>query len=170
MHKFFQRLKQEILGVIPTATFFFIAFQLLALTKVLILREYEVPIGTFLGATVGALIVAKVVVIVDLLPFVNRFPDKPLIYNVLWKTGFYLVAAILVRYVEHVISFVRKYGDIAEANRHLLDEVVWPHFWLVQIWLFVTFLMYCVLKELNRVLGRERLREIFLGSGKPETA
>jgi len=170
MNKFFQRLKQEFLGVIPTAVFFFIAFQLLALTRFLILREYEVPIETFVAATVGALIVAKVVVVVDLLPFVNRFPDKPLIYNVMWKTAIYLIAAVLVRYIEYLISFVRKYGDIAEANSHLLDEVIWPHFWLVQIWLFVILLMYCVLKELNRVLGRARLRAIFLGPGKPRTA
>jgi len=170
MNKFFQRLKQEFLGVIPTAVFFLIAFHLLAFTRALILREYEVPLETFAAATVGALVVAKVVIIVDLLPFVNRFPDMPIIYNVIWKTAIYLIAAILVRYVEHLYSFVRKYGDIAEANRHLLDDVIWPHFWLVQIWLFVIFLMYCVLKELNRVLGRERLRAIFLGPSKPKTA
>lgn len=163
MNKLFQRLKQEIFGVIPTAVFFFVAFQLLALTKNMILRQYEVPLETFVAATVGALIVAKVVVIVDLLPFVNRFPDKPLVYNVFWKTAIYLIAAILVRYVEHLIAFVRKYGNVAEANSHLINEVVWPHFWLVQIWLFVILLMYCVLKELNRVLGRERLRAIFVG-------
>ena len=163
MNKFIRRLKQGILGVIPTAVFFFIAFQLLAYTRALVLREYEVPIETFVAATVGALIVAKVVVIVDLLPFVNRFPDKPVIYNVLWKTAIYLIAALLVRYVEHLIVFLRTYGGITEANRHLLDEVVWPHFWLVQIWLFVILLMYCLLKEFNRVLGQERLRKIILG-------
>jgi len=170
MNKIFQRLKQEFVGVIPTAVFFLIAFQLLAFTRALILREYEVPVETFVAATVGALIVAKVVLIVDLLPFVNRFPDKPIIYNVIWKTVIYLIAAVLVRYLEHLFSFVRKYGDIAEANRHLFDEVIWPHFWLVQVWLFVVFLMYCVLKELNRVLGRERLRSIFLGPVKPTMA
>ncbi|MGI9232442.1 MAG: hypothetical protein ACR2RD_02325 [Woeseiaceae bacterium] len=163
MNKFFQRLKQEILGVIPTAIFFFVAFQLLALTRTLILREYEIPIDTFFAATVGALIIAKVVVVVDLLPFVNRFPDKPLIYNVLWKTAIYFVAAILVRYAEHLISFVRKYGNFADANSHLVNEVVWPHFWLVQIWLFVILLIYCVLTELARVFGRERVRAVFLG-------
>jgi len=170
MSNFLQRLKQEVLGIIPTAVFFFIAFQLLAFTRALILREYEVPIETFLAATVGALIVAKVVVIVDWLPFVNRFPDRPLIYNVIWKTGIYLIAAFLVRYIEYLISFVAKYGDVAEANSHLLDEVIWPHFWLVQIWLVVVLLVYCVLKELNRVLGRKRLREIFLGPVRPKIA
>ena len=35
----------------------------------------------------AALLVAKVVLITDALPFVNRFPEKPLIYNVVWKTA-----------------------------------------------------------------------------------
>ena len=167
MNKILQRLKQEFLGVIPTAVFFFVAFQLLAFTRALILQEYGIQVSVFVAATIGALIVAKVVMIVDLLPLVNRFPDKPLIYNVLWKTAIYLLAAFLVRYIEHLIHFVRKYGDIAVANSHLLDEVVWPHFWIVQLWLLVLFLMYCALRELIRVLGRERVRSIFLGPIRP---
>jgi len=170
MNKLFQRLKKEFLGIIPTAVFFFIAFQLLALTRVLILREYEVPIGTFLAATVAALIVAKVVVIVDLLPFFNRFPEKPLVYNIVWKATLYLVAAVSVRYIEHLIPFVREYGGIAVATRHLIAEVVWPHFWLVQIWLFVIFFVYCTLRELARVLGRDRLFALFVGPVTPETS
>ena len=166
MSKIFQRLKQEFLGVIPAAIYFFIAFQLLAFTRDLIVQEYDVEISTFVAATVGALIVAKIVMVVDLLPFVNRFPDKPLIYNIVWKTSIYLVAAFLFRYIEYLVPFVLDYGDIAEANRHLLDEVVWPHFWIVQIWLFVLFFLYCVLKELVRVLGRDSVSSMFLGPMK----
>lgn len=170
MSKIFQRLKQEFLGVIPTAIYFFIAFQLLAFTRDLIVQEYDVEISTFVAATVGALIVAKIVMVVDLLPFVNRFPDKPLIYNIVWKTSIYLVAAFLFRYIEYLVPFVLDYGDIAEANRHLLAEVIWPHFWIVQIWLFVLFFLYCVLKELVRVLGRERVYSMFLGRAEPGVA
>jgi hypothetical protein len=164
------RLKHEILGAIPTVVFFFIAFQLLAFTRALILKEYGIQVSTFVNATIAALIVAKVVLISDLLPIINRFPQKPLIYNIVWKTFIYLVAALLVRYVEHLIPFVREYSDLAVANRHLLDEVVWPHFWLVQIWLLVLFLMYCTIRELVRVLGRERVRSMFLGPGRPDVA
>ena len=166
MNKILERLKQEFLGVIPTAVFFFIAFQLLAFTRDLIVQEYDVEISTFLAATVGALIVAKIVMVVDLLPFVNRFPDKPLIYNIVWKTSIYLVAAFLFRYIEYLVPFVLDYGDIAEANRHLLDEAVWPHFFIVQIWLFVLFFLYCVVTELVRVLGRDRVRSMFLGADR----
>ena len=170
MSKIFQRLKKEFLGVIPAAVFFFVAFQLLALTRSLILREYEIEISTFFAATFGALLVAKVILVVDLLPFVNRFPDRPLIYNILWKTGIYMISASAVRYIEHLVRFYIEYGDIADANRHLIDDLVWPYFWVVHIWLLVVFLMYCVITELIRVLGRERVRSIFLGDKDPIAA
>jgi len=90
MNKFFERLKKEFLGVIPAAIVFFIAFQLLAFTRSSILQEYDIEFATFVAAAFGALIVAKVVMIVDLLPFVNRFPDKPAIYNVNRNSVVYL--------------------------------------------------------------------------------
>jgi chromate transport protein ChrA len=157
------RLKHEFYAVIPAAIFFFIAFQLLAFSRALILKEYGIQVSTFFAATIAALIVAKVVLVVDLFPFVNRFPERPLIYNVIWKTIIYLVATLIVRYIEHLVPFVHQYSDIALAHHHLVDKVVWPHFWLVQIWLLVYFLMFCALRELVRVLGRERVRTIFLG-------
>lgn len=163
MNKIIQRLKEEFLSIIPTAIFFFVAFQLLAITRSLILEQYGIEVSTFLAATLGALIVAKVVMIVDLLPFVNRFPEKPLAYNIVWKTILYVLAAFVVRYAEHLIHFLRKYGDISVANSRLLDEVIWPHFFMVQIWLCVLFLMYCTLRELIRVLGHERVRAMFFG-------
>lgn len=160
------RLKHEIVEAIPPTVFFFIAFQLIAFTRALMLEQYGIEVSSFVNATIGALIVAKVVLVVDLLPFVNRFPEKPLIYNVAWKTAIYIVAAFLVRYIEHLIHFVREYGNFALANRHLLDEVVWPHFWAIQIWLLVLFFVYCALRELVRVLGRERVLHMFFGPSR----
>jgi len=40
---------------------------------------YKVTTGA--SATIAALVVAQVVLIADMLPFINRFPEKPLIYN-----------------------------------------------------------------------------------------
>ena len=58
---------------------------------------YGIPSSMFVTVTVLAFLIAKVVLIVDHVPFVNRFPEKPLIYNVLWKTAFYQVATLEVR-------------------------------------------------------------------------
>lgn len=157
------RVKHELTAVIPPLLFFFVAFQLLAFTRALILEQYGIQVSTFLASTIAALVVAKVVLVVDLLPFVNRYPHKPLAYNVVWKTLIYMVAALVVRYVEHMIPFVRQYGDLAVAHRHLMEEVVWPHFWVVQIWLLVLFLGYCTMRELVRALGAQRVRELYFG-------
>ena len=163
MNSIFARLKHEVVEAIPPAVFFFVAFQLVSFLHALMLREYGVQTSTFVTASIAALIVAKVVLVVDLLPFVNRFPERPLIYNVVWKTSIYILAALLVRSIEHLIPFVREYGNLAVAVRHLVDEVVWPHFWAVQILLLVLFLMYCSGRELVRVLGRDRVRILFFG-------
>ena len=103
------------------------------------------------------------ILVADLLPFMTLFREKPLVFSILWKTMIYMVVALLVRYIEHLIHFVRQHGNLALANRHLIDEVVWPHFWAVQIWLLITFLTYCALRELVQVIGRQRMNRIFFG-------
>ena len=159
-----QRIKSEVISVFPVFLYFFVMFQLLALTQLLILRTYDIEIASFFTAFIMAGVVAKVVMVLDLLPFINRFPDKPLMYNVAWKTVLYFVAAFLVRYLEQLVSFAIEYGNVIEAHGRLLAEVVWPHFLLVQIWLLVVFFLYSVLSELIRSLGRERVQAMFFGS------
>jgi hypothetical protein len=156
-----QKIRHELSELIPVTVFFIIAFQLLALTQSLMLEQYGIRQSTFIAATIGALIVAKVVAISDHIPLVNRFPDKPLMYNIVWKTVIYFIASLLVRYAEHFIHFWRQTRDVAAANRRLFDEIVWPHFWGVQMWLVILLFVYCTLRELIRALGRERIMKIF---------
>ncbi len=167
MKSIYLRLKHELLAVIPPAVFFFVSFQLLAFTRSLMLEEYGIRISSFVTASIGAVVVAKVVLIVDHFSFVNRYPEKPLIYNIVWKTLIYIIAALVVRYVEHLIPFLREYRNFALANHHLLNEVIWPYFWVIQIWLLVLFFVYSTLRELIRVLGRERVLHMFFGVSKP---
>jgi hypothetical protein len=161
MKNFGQKLKHELRELIPVTVFFFVAFQLLAFTETMMLEQYGIRVSVFLTAAVGALVVGKVVLLADHLPLINRFPEKPLIYNVIWKTCIYFAASLVVRYVEHLIDAWRDAASFAEANRRLLDEIVWPHFWGVQLWLLVLLLVYCALRELVRALGRDRIIRLF---------
>ncbi len=155
------RIRRELLALVPVTVFFFMSFQLLALTEALILREYVVRTPAFLGATLTALVMAKVVLIADKLPGVNRFPHKPLAYNVVWKSAIYFVAALGARYLEHLVRFWRRTGDFGEANRRLFDEIVWTHFAGVQIWLLVLITVYCAARELARAVGRDRIIRLY---------
>jgi len=161
MSTFGQKVKHELEELIPVTVFFFAAFQLLALTDALILKQYGISISIFVTATIGALVAAKVVVITDHFALVNRFPEKPLIYNIVWKTLIYFAGWLLIRYAEHLIHFWRATGNIAETNRRIFSEIVWPHFWAVQLWMLILLLGFCAFRELVRALGRARITALF---------
>ena len=163
MSKLFAKLKEELDALLPPTIFFFVALHLVALVRALMLKGTGIPVTTSLSVTLAALIIAKAVLIADLLPFINRYPNKPLVYNVAWKTAIYFLIATLVHYLERLVDYWRQAGGLIAGNEKLLSEIVWPHFWAIQIFLVVLILMYCSMRELVRVIGRDKVREIFWG-------
>jgi len=163
MQKILNAVKHEFLEILPATLFFFLAFNVIVITKKLMLEEYGIKFSGFVNAAVGALIVAKVVLITDKIPFINKYPDKPLIYNVVWKTVIYVLAALVVRYLEFLLPLWWKYLNFSVANEHLWDAIVWAQFWVIHIWLVCLFLVYVSFRELARTLGEARFFQIFLG-------
>ena len=163
MSGFWHWLKHEFHEVLPPTIFFLIAFHIVIFNRRLMLREYGLPLTSITSATVAALLIAKVVLITDKLAVINRFPAKPLMYNVVWKTVIYAVAALLIHYLEHLVPLWWHTGDLEAANRQLGSEIVWPHFWATQLWLIVLLFVYCALRELIRAIGREKAIEMFFG-------
>jgi hypothetical protein len=162
--KLLKTIKHDYLEILPPAVFFFVAFSLILVTKKLMLREYGISWTGFGAAIVGAMLVGKVVLIADKLPFVNRLTDRPLMYNTFWKSLIYFLAAVLVQYLDRIVSLLAKHESLMEANRRFLDEIAGPHFWLIQMWLAVLFFVYCALRELVRVIGKDTVVRMFFGS------
>jgi hypothetical protein len=163
MSKILSFFKKEIRELIPTTIFFFITFHIIAFSRALMLEQYGVKLSASATATVGALIVAKVILIFNKLSFVNVFSDKPLFYSIIWKTFIFSLFTLLFRCVEELIPLVSKHGSLPSASQHLVHEVVWPHFWSLQIVLLVALLLFCSAVELIREIGAIRIKEIFFG-------
>jgi hypothetical protein len=75
----------------------------------------------------------------------------------------YWLVATLIHYLERLVDFWRQTGGFAAGNRKLLAEIIWPHFWAIQIILFVLIAMYCMMHELVRVMGKAKAMRIFFG-------
>jgi hypothetical protein len=116
-----------------------------------------------ISIAVAALIRGKAVLIADLVPMINRFPNKPLIYNIAWKTVIYLLISAVLHYLERLIDFWRETGSFVAGNEKLLSVIIWPHFFAIQIIFFILIAMYCTVHELVRVIGREKALRIFFG-------
>ena len=163
MSKILSKLKKEFLALLPPTIFFFVALHIVAFIRVLMLKGTGISALSSVSVAVAALILGKAVLLADMLPAINRFPHKPLIYNVAWKTLIYLVMSALIHYIERLIEFWRQAGGLVAGNEKLLSEMVWPHFWAIQIILFVLIVMYCTMHELVRVIGKEKVLRIFFG-------
>lgn len=163
MTKLYKKLKEEMRAMIAPVLFFFIALHLVAFVRVLMLQGTGITVETSTSVTLAALVLGKAVLIADILPFINRFPDKPLVYNVAWKTVIYFLVAMLFHYLERLVDHWREAGGLIAANEKLLAETIWPHFWAMNIFLLVLILMYCVVRELIRVIGPETVKRMFFG-------
>ena len=65
MKGLWHRLKHEFHEVLPPPIFFLSAFHIVVIDRVLILRTYGLPLSSIAGATMAALLIAKIVLITD---------------------------------------------------------------------------------------------------------
>lgn len=163
MTKVIKFLKKEFLELLPALIFFFVAFHLIGITESLMLRQYNVSVSTTALITVSAFVISKAMLIADHLPLINRFPTKPLIYNITWKTFIYFLISLFFSYLEALIPLLFKHQSLSVARQHLRDEIVWPHFWAIQIWVVVLILGYTIIKELIRIIGKKQFLKMFFG-------
>jgi hypothetical protein len=163
MTKLFTKLKEEFFKLLPPTIFFFVALHIVMFIRVLMLEGTGISPSSSISIAVAALILGKAVLIADMLPMINRFPTKPLIYNIAWKTVIYWLISAVIHYLERLVDFWRQTGGFVAGNQKLLAEIIWPHFWAIQILLLVLIVVYCTMHELVRVIGREKVLRIFFG-------
>lgn len=162
--RMFTWIKHETISVLPAIFYFFIAFNILIVNERLILLEYKVNFNDFARPAIGALVVAKLLILVNMLPFINAFPNKPLIWNTIWKTMIYWICGLCFQVIESIVELAFKYESLFSAYQRTVSNVQSPRFAVVQMWLFVLLLMFVALQELVRVLGPGKVRALFFGS------
>ncbi|WP_322029371.1 hypothetical protein [Paraburkholderia sp. J76] len=157
------KIKHEFMEMLPPTLFFFVILHIVAVVRSLLTHDTGISLPTSGAVTLAALVLGKSVLIANMLPFVNRFPEKPLIWNVVWKTLIYTLVATLIHFLERLYDYWKGVHSVAAANQQLLAEVDWAHFAGIEILLVVLIINYCVLAELSRVIGRRRLLAFFFG-------
>ncbi|WP_348970898.1 hypothetical protein [Pseudomonas atacamensis] len=161
------KVKHEFMKVLPPTIFFFVILHIVALIRALMIKGSGVDLPVSASVLIASLILGKSVLVADMMPFINRFPNKPLIWNVIWKTLMYALVALIVHYLERLYDYWKETPNLIEANSLLWASMNWPRFWAVQILLITLIFMYCVIAELARVIGKDRLKVMFVGPLPP---
>jgi hypothetical protein len=123
----------------------------------------NVQVTTFARAIIGGLIIAKLLFFVDLIPGVDAFCSKPLIFNILWKIPIHMMMSLVYRYLDPVIGFVVAGVSVAESHAHAIREFTHPAFWAIEVWLGALFVVFVMMRELTLALGKDKVRLLFFG-------
>jgi hypothetical protein len=152
---------KEFRELVPPTVFFAVGFNLILLTTKLLLADYRVHFANFMVATMGALIVGKSVLVANAMQFLRRFDKAPKILPVLFKTTVYWTVVFLVRFVEKLVEYLLAGGTLRAIPEYVATHFTWDRFAAIQIWIFVLFLIYTSIAELNGRLGHGELVKIF---------
>jgi hypothetical protein len=74
----------------------------------------------------------------------------------------------LVRFLEKLVEYFFAGGTFMGIPEYVSAHFTWHRFAAVQIWIFVLFLMYTSVSELNTLLGQGTLRKIFFARRSSE--
>jgi len=160
---------KELKEVVPPTLFFAVGFNLIVLTIDLILADYLRTFASFLVATTTALVVGKSVLVADAMPFLRRFDTAPIIQPVLFKTTVYWAVVFVVRFLEKLAEYFFSGGTFGGISEYVVTHFTWHRFAAIQIWIFVLFLIYTSVSELNAALGAGELGKIFFSRRPSES-
>lgn len=166
MNKVMERIGREFLRILPAFIFFLVMFHILVITRALALKQYGITAASSTIAVIGALIVAKVILIADRIPLLNQYPKRPLIWNIILKTITFNAVAFIFLIIEELIRQARHYGGFSNAIASFREHVIWPIFGIRLMWLAILLLFYCAAVEFFRVIGPRKALEILFTKAK----
>jgi hypothetical protein len=155
------RLMKEFTEYWMNVIYMALVFSAIIFYRRLVLAHYEIYLDDYFSGVIKALVIAKVVMIGAFLKISRKFEHKPLIIPVFYKAVLFTIWVMLFDVVE---EFIR----IFISNPVLMESVNELKVHMNKLWLggalliFFSFIPFFAFKELVRVLGPERIRELFL--------
>jgi hypothetical protein len=157
-----QKLAREIKAVVLTTAYFAAWFGLLILLKELILAEYDVRFRHFSMAIIGALIVAKVVLVLEHVSLGSWVRRQPAWVDVGLRTMIYSVCVFVVLMVEKGFEGRHEAGGLIKAIRQAIAEGNADHAIATTLAVGVALIGFNAASILRKHLGEHGLRHIFL--------
>jgi hypothetical protein len=162
-------LRQEIREVTIVALYFLIWFSIFLSLKKLLLEEYHVSIYVLQTAVIGALVTAKIVIVLEKTSFGNRFQDGRLMIHVIWRSFVYTAVVFAVTLIEQIVERYIAKESLTMVVSELWSGKDFDHFLAMNLSIALAFLLYNTFSEMDRRLGRGAVRRLLLSAHKDPT-
>jgi len=153
--------KKEILEVLILTAYFLLCFGILTVIKKLALAQVNIEFYGFSAALIGALIMSKVVIILDKTPLGKIYQRQALYKNVLIKSVLYTLVVSFVLFLENLIHKLiegQSFIDALETILALRDPI---QFRLILLASFLSLASYNLIIALRDSMDHGELQKIF---------
>lgn len=123
------KVKHELKAVTLATLYFATWLFVLILLKELVLAEYQIKFRGFSVAVIGALILAKVVLVMEHVPLGSWLHRRPAIFDVLARTVLYALGVLVVLILEKAFDVRHEYGGFGAALSQVFAHRDMPHVW-----------------------------------------
>ena len=159
---FAQKLQHELMAVIALTLYFGCWIGALVLIKYLVLAEYKIAFYGFSVALVGALVLAKVVLVLEYVPLGAWVRVRPAWVDVVLRTALYAFGVFVVLLLERAFEGRHEHGGLGPSLMAVFQQVDAKHVWLNTICLSAALLSYNMLSVVRKRLGKGALLQMFL--------
>jgi len=162
------KLKHELVAL-TVAWFYFVAwFGFLVALKKLTLEQYEIAFAGLSVALVGALVLAKVVLILEHVPLGRAIESRAAWVNVLVRTILYVAGVVVVLVLEKGIEGRHEHGGFAGAVRYSASHATANHIWVDTLCVSAALLGYNILSVVRRYLAPGGIAGLLAAPMPPE--
>jgi len=139
-------------------TFFFGIF---AMYRDLVVAGYEISSWSYGFILIKALVLAKLIMIGDIMGLGRGLEDRPLIFPTLYKSLLFVVWVACFIALEHMIEgYLHGKGLVGGFDEFL--RTGWDELLARCLVTFLAFIPFFAFRELERVLGEGKIRALFL--------
>jgi hypothetical protein len=156
------KLKHELRAVVLVTLFFAAWLGVFTGLKVLILEDYQIRFGSVSAVLIGALILAKVVLILEHVSLGSWLRNHPILVDAVLRTLLYGFGTLVVILLEKAFESRHEEGGFGPALMKVFQHRDMPHVWANTICVTGALLFYNLLSALNRHLGTGGLARVFL--------
>ena len=166
---FRQKLKEELEAIALTTFYFAVWLGFLMVLKALVLAEYRIEFHDWSLALIGAVVLAKVVLVLEHVSLGRWTHGRPAAEEVLVRTGLYALGVLVVLVLEKAFEGRHEHGGFVASLRALFRDAEVHHVWATVLCLTGALLVYNVQSVVRRYLGGRSLRQLLLSPLPPPT-
>jgi hypothetical protein len=162
--KILHKILEEIKIVLRTATYFAIVFILMMVMKKLYLKDYDIEFYGMSQAIIGALIMSKVVILMEMISFGKWVQDQPPIVDVLIRTVLYTAGVAVVIVLEKAFEKRHEVVGFGNAIAYILNHRDVYHVWATTIGSAASIFVYNSFSIVQRLVGKNGLARLFFST------